>query len=253
MTSDYPFSGREALQNSNYINPHTKPNIKKSSFGLVSPAQSEEIHEEIQRFISAPDFPCLAAKASLNTNSYRVGIYSQLAHSAPTKGLAHDLLQFIEERETIGTNYTSFLAAFTSPALETEEDFEHLLWEQLKMLHQQSSRHFLWDRTVSSNPEDPEFSFSFGGKAFYVVGMHPAASRKARKFPYPLLVFNQHEQFEALKQKGTYSTMKKKIRQRDRQLQGSMNPMLKDFGEASEARQYSGREVSENWKCPFHS
>jgi FPC/CPF motif-containing protein YcgG len=27
--------------------------------------------------------------------------------------------------------------------------------------------------------------------------------------------------------------------------------MLEDFGENSEARQYSGRKVGEEWKCPF--
>jgi len=35
-------------------------------------------------------------------------------------------------------------------------------------------------------------------------------------------------------------------------VQGSLNPNLADFGERSEARQYSGREVEEHWRCPFH-
>jgi FPC/CPF motif-containing protein YcgG len=36
-------------------------------------------------------------------------------------------------------------------------------------------------------------------------------------------------------------------------LQGTVNPMLAEFGEQSEARQYSGRDVGEIWKCPFHA
>ena len=32
---------------------------------------------------------------------------------------------------------------------------------------------------------------------------------------------------------------------------GSLNPMLAQHGEASEARQYSGRQVDDGWKCPF--
>ena len=34
-------------------------------------------------------------------------------------------------------------------------------------------------------------------------------------------------------------------------LQGSINPVLARFGEASEARQYSGRAVLDTWACPF--
>ncbi|MBA3796937.1 MAG: YqcI/YcgG family protein, partial [Chloroflexi bacterium] len=39
--------------------------------------------------------------------------------------------------------------------------------------------------------------------------------------------------------------------QREVALQGSINPMLSDFGTRSEARQYAGREVDEEWRCPF--
>jgi FPC/CPF motif-containing protein YcgG len=55
-------------------------------------------------------------------------------------------------------------------------------------------------------------------------------------------------------------THAKTIRARDVALQGSMNPMLSDFGEQSEARPYSGRAVPQDWipdfpdpqkKCPF--
>ena len=43
------------------------------------------------------------------------------------------------------------------------------------------------------------------------------------------------------------------IRARDMAFQGSLNPVLKNFGESSEARQYSGRAVPDDWKCPFHA
>ncbi len=45
--------------------------------------------------------------------------------------------------------------------------------------------------------------------------------------------------------------MKSAIRKRDRRLQGSENPVLDDHGQSSEARQYSGRAVENDWKCPF--
>ena len=45
--------------------------------------------------------------------------------------------------------------------------------------------------------------------------------------------------------------MQHAIREREMALQGKINPMLSEFGEESEARQYSGREVSGEWTAPF--
>ncbi|HSP45414.1 MAG TPA: YqcI/YcgG family protein, partial [Chthoniobacterales bacterium] len=62
---------------------------------------------------------------------------------------------------------------------------------------------------------------------------------------------NPHEQFERLRADGKWKRMQETIRSRDVELQGSINPMLSDFGEQSEARQYSGRAVEDDWKAPF--
>ena len=90
------------------------------------------------------------------------------------------------------------------------------------------------------------------GKAFYIVGMHPESSRIARRSPYPSIAFNLHHQFEKLRHMGVYPNVRDKIRERDKNLQGSINPTLQDFGERSEARQYSGKATKEDWTCPFH-
>ena len=60
-----------------------------------------------------------------------------------------------------------------------------------------------------------------------------------------MLVFNLHSQFEELKASGRYDHMRDLIRGRDVELQGSVNPMVADHGEQSEARQYSGRAVAD--------
>ena len=41
------------------------------------------------------------------------------------------------------------------------------------------------------------------------------------------------------------------IRERDLHLQGTVNPMVADHGQDSEARQYSGRQVGPGWAAPF--
>lgn len=81
--------------------------------------------------------------------------------------------------------------------------------------------------------------------------MHPLASRNARQFCHTALVFNLHEQFEDLRRRGKYEMFTNMIRARDMAFQGSINPVLKNFGTSSEARQYSGRAVEDNWRCPF--
>ena len=96
-----------------------------------------------------------------------------------------------------------------------------------------------------------DFSFSLRGKAFFVIGLHPNASRLSRRYRCPALVFNLHEQFETLRRQGRYDRMRDVIRKRDAALCGSINPALRNFGEKSEARQYSGRAVREDWRCPF--
>jgi hypothetical protein len=52
----------------------------------------------------------------------------------------------------------------------------------------------LWDKDVESDTASHRFSYTIG-----VIGMHPKASRLARTFPYPTVVFNLHEQFERLR------------------------------------------------------
>ena len=64
-------------------------------------------------------------------------------------------------------------------------------------------------------------------------------------------MFNLHDQFERLREAGRYERMREKIIDRDRALAGDSNPMLARHGEASEARQYSGRQVGPDWRCPF--
>jgi uncharacterized protein len=66
------------------------------------------------------------------------------------------------------------------------------------------------------------------------------------------LMFNPRAQFDRLKAEGRFERMRTLVRERDVQLQGSMNPNLADFGHASEARQYSGRATEAEWQCPFH-
>ncbi len=203
------------------------------------------------RMISEEGYPCLGAKAALHADSLKLLVYGEMAAEQSTAELAQDLGQFVRELHPTEDTYASFVAVFRRPRILAEQDFEQKLWRQLDRLNQIDSRNFAWDPNVSSDPADPRFSFSFAGRALYVIGLHAQSARMARQFPWPALVFNPHEQFERLRAEGNWKRMQRSIRQRDVALQGSINPMLSDFGENSEARQYAGRAVEDGWQPAF--
>jgi uncharacterized protein len=210
----------------------------------------KEIHQTLQEKIGDIEYPCVGAKASLNSNQYRLGIYGELGLPTTTHHLGADLIKYIKETDDTQSDYLTLIAVFTDGE-DSELEFEKKLWMQIQMLHDSEKDKRKWDPHVSNDPEDADFSFSFDGTAFFIVGLHPNASRKARRFPFTALAFNLHRQFVKLRDNDQFERMKDVIRTRDQAYDGSVNPMLKDFGEGSEAAQYSGRETEKNWKCPF--
>lgn len=201
--------------------------------------------------VQSPAFPCVGAKAAFNAGAQVISVYDQLASEQSTKFLAQHLGAFVHSESALRNTYATYVAIFREPRHLGEKDFEELLWSQLRQLHEIDAQGHTWDPSVASDPANPRFSFSFAGKALYVVGLHAGSSRRARRFSCPTLIFNPHEQFERLRHDGKWRRMQEAIRSRDCAVQGNVNPMLSDFGEQSEARQYSGRAVDDNWRAPF--
>lgn len=204
---------------------------------------------KFEDFIIGKDHPCLMAQTVFTMDKVDFHEYDNFGSRETAKAILADLKNYLAAYNFESNDFLTFLAAFKGKQDYTEEEFEKTLWEQLQHLHEVDNAD--WDRAVSSDPEDKNFSFSLGGRAFYIVGLHPSSSRKARQAPYPAIAFNLHWQFEKLREMNTYRVVRDKIRERDIALQGEINPMLEDFGKRSEARQYSGRKVGDEWKCPF--
>lgn len=226
-------------------------NLSSSSAAVprIGPVTNESL---ITHFISDPAFPCVGAKSALNKHRVRFGNYAAFCDDASVRKLCDDLLVFSREFPEPGSMPVSFVATFDTSFTE-EDQFESDLWRHIQLMHDHDRIRFAWDPSVSADPAANDFSLSIAGRAFFVVGLHPKASRLARRAPVPCLVFNFHSQFLALKTSGRYGSMQDAIRSRDTSLQGSVNPVLATFGEASEARQYSGRAVETHWTCPFRA
>lgn len=209
------------------------------------------MHGHLRERVLGEGYPCVGARSAFNRNLYRFGLYAELGVGAVARALCHDLYEFSYEMGTMYSAFVTFIAIFSLPKVMSELHFERLMWTQLQLMHDVDRPLFPWDPAVSRDPNDEQFSFSIGGRAYFVVGLHPLASRNARQFPHAALVFNLHEQFERLRERGKYEVFKNMIRARDVAFQGSINPVLENFGTSTEARQYSGRRVEDNWECPF--
>ncbi|UUL83086.1 guanitoxin biosynthesis heme-dependent pre-guanitoxin N-hydroxylase GntA [Sphingomonas qomolangmaensis] len=197
-------------------------------------------------------FPCVGAKAAMAKGTLEV-LACNTIDSAWDDVRIHDgLLRFAAAYRADPGLYRSFAVVFDGPGDLDEPAFEAALWRRVQSLSDKDVwRGQEYDGRVSHDPSNPHFSLSFGGEAFFIVGLHPQASRPARRFGRPTMVFNLHDQFEKLRADGQYENMREKIMVRDEALAGSRNPMLSRHGEVSEARQYSGRVVDDEWAPPF--
>ena len=210
--------------------------------------------EKLKIWVRDDEFPCVGAKAALSQGEMTTIVLPDISLSGGDARLHAALLGFVSRARLKPTLFQSFAALFEAPDDLSEQVFEDRLWERVQAISDRDCHiGHLWDERVSSDPTDPHFSLSFAGEAFFVVGLHPHASRPARRFDTPVLIFNMHGQFERLRAEGRYERLRETILRRDVRLAGSINPMLQRFGEASEARQYSGRTVTKGWRCPFNS
>ena len=220
-------------------------------FEIPKKASVSDLSVLIRDFVANMGFPCIGAKTALAKGQIQISVADSIFSSAKDHKILDDLYGFVAEYKKNKAIFRSLIVIFNDRISLSEKDFETALWMRLQSIHDKDI--YAWDPSVSEDPADKTFSFSAGGKSFYIVGIHSGSSRKARRFPLPGLVFNLHEQFEALRETGQYQTMKSIIKRRDKAFSGSVNPMLEDFGENSEAIQYSGRHVQEEWKCPFQN
>jgi len=248
--SENPFRSPNAYEYSNYSAAYDGTLVRLLDWHEPAP-QIRMAHNALRAFIGGERFSCAGGKAALASGGYRFGYYAKLADEEITPGLARDLCSFTAEYPHMPQRYKSFVAVFGDEP-EDEHAFEALLWKQLQLLHELDRGTFAWDPEVSSDPQDPRFAFSFAGSAFFVVGMHPRSSRTSRRFVHTAIAFNAHDQFRTLRADGRFERLQSITRERELQIQGSLNPNLAPYGEVSEARQYSGRAVEASWNCPFH-
>ncbi len=221
----------------------------QNSLTEASPA---ELDAELRAFIADRTFPCVGAKSAAATGGLVTLVASDINSASDDAAIVCALEAWADRHGTQRQGLYSLAVIFPESREIDEAAFEHAMWARLQALADLDARYGEpCDPLVSADPANPEFAISFGGKAFFIVGLHAAAARPARRFAYPTMIFNLHAQFEELRERQIFDRMRAQIIKRDIDLAGSPNPMLAGHGERSAARQYSGREVGDDWVCPF--
>lgn len=202
--------------------------------------------------VADPHFPCVGAKSALGKGQMDILVARDITSGWDDLRILPALAETVARYRRDRALFRTLAVIFEGPSDLTEAAFERHLWARAQSLSDKDDwLGYPTDPTISTDPDDPHFSLSFAGEAFFVVGLHPQASRPARRFDMPTMVFNIHDQFQVLREQQRYEKLRSAILLRDEALAGSINPMLARHGEISEARQYSGRAVGADWKCPF--
>ncbi|HEY2064666.1 MAG TPA: guanitoxin biosynthesis heme-dependent pre-guanitoxin N-hydroxylase GntA [Gemmatimonadaceae bacterium] len=212
--------------------------------------RADEIAAAFRAFAGDAEYSCLAGRGVVHAGRAEVAVYGALGSQRSARSLSRDLRRFLAAPVDANAPLRAFVAVFPARPPRDELVFEQALWRQLALLQARDATE-TWDPSVADDPDDARFAFSFAGQALFVIGLHAASSRLARRFQWPALVFNPHAQFDRLRAAGHFERLRGMVREREVALQGSLNPNLADFGERSEARQYSGRAVESEWRCPF--
>jgi uncharacterized protein len=205
-------------------------------------------------FISQADFPCIGAKAALAQGGLMT-LIAQDIRSMDDDQAIHDAVLAQADAPCRNEHpLVSFAVIFEHQNYLDERGFEQALWQRLAgLMAIDVADGMPWSATASRDVSAPDYAMSVGGSAYFVIGLHPNASRLARRFSHCAIVFNAHKQFDEMRADGRYQRFQATNRAREFSAHGSLNPMLGDFGKTSEAPQYSGRFVEKTWICPMHN
>ena len=213
--------------------------------------QQNLIIDSFHLFIRNKDFPCVAARDALAKENIKIMVAGHLACPSDDEAILNFIYDFTNEYRQAEKGFHSVAIIFKEPSNIDEKFFDTLMWQRLQALRIIDAKKYNYDSRVDDDPSSPAFSFSLMQEAFFVLALHEKNSRQARQFQYPTLIFNPHAQFTKMKTTAAYENMKAVVRKRDTAFSGSVNPMLTDFGHASEVYQYSGQVYDEQWQCPL--
>lgn len=195
-------------------------------------------------------FPCIGAQKVMR--DYRVAFCVSPEAFNTISGAeftAQCMYQWIRDAEYTllkqaehPTVFATCVVVFPSMQFQTEGDAERQLWKFLGKIYQYDKDRHPWTSESSAFVYDKRFSMSLGGYAQFILFLSSCAITPSRQFPRPMLIFNPHFIFEAMRKAENFAGWRNLIRERESAAQnGWRNPKLADFGSAGslEAAQYA--------------
>lgn len=201
------------------------------------------VHSQFRGAILSSAFPCLGGASAVRREQYWFAMYGALGSSEAGTRCATDLADFVGAFPASKTPVAVFVTVFAGALISSEQAFEKALWEHLRVIYEHDP---VPDLAPFGPDGEADPGFYFAGRDFFIVGLHPAASRWSRRFAWPVLVFNALSHSLALADAGKTTRMRERILERDHLLQGSDNPALA----SPQLAQFSGAAPSPHWQCP---
>lgn len=239
-----PFESEIAIKHSNaYILRNGQ--LVAENNNQIADTYTKEIHDRVTSLFVG-DFPCLGAKQCMHNNLYKFGFYDKMINNDCTRGLCYDFFGFVKGLKDINKykknemGYKVFIATFKKYDFDSEAEYHVAFWQQLQMIYDLDKIYHVWDPNYDADVNSKNFAYSFSEMAFFVIGFSPFGKRNSRKCFLPVMVFNPHFQINKLRERGVFNKMKTIVRKRIERYDGCPNYSLADFGEYSEAEQYSG-------------
>src|SRR5690349_4428087 len=114
VTTGNPFNSPTALANSRYFGTKDGRPVLLSDPDRPPDLFASAVIGAFRGFVLNPQFVRLGAKAAVNHETYRLGVYDCLASPEATAGLSHDLYEFLGEVEAADADneFTTFVANF---------------------------------------------------------------------------------------------------------------------------------------------
>lgn len=178
------------------------------------------------------------AKAVAKTGRLSLTSANEKTTTTETLGIIYTFIKHYRENSK---KLSSLIIELDYKGLESFSSTENCFWNFIKKLSDADKAHFEHDPRVSNDSWSNYYSYSLMEEAFFLLLLHPKSPRLARRYYKAAIVFNLHDQFEALRKNEKFFRIRDLIRNRDQLLQGEDNPMLDDYGKGSEVYQYTGR------------
>ena len=150
------------------------------------PLYGADLADRCRDFVGERAFPCVGAKSALARGGLKTLVACDVTSTWDDLPISEALSAFAADYRDRPDTFQSLAVIFTGPDNLSENAFETALWARLQSLSDKDA----WlghdhDSRVSDDVDNPHFSLSFSGQAFFVVGLHPGASRLARRFSSP--------------------------------------------------------------------